>query len=704
MRRLNRFLFVAGLAATLLIVPAIGSAQVVGPDYRGPASKEWPLVGGDFGNTHYSALSQIDTSNVAQLKGAWMGRLNGSGMADKFSQQATPVVKDGVMYITTGQNDIFALDAKTGDTKWQYSADLAPTGPGRLIWANRGVAIGDGMVFSGQTDGNLVAVDQKTGKLVWSTDVGQAEVNHYGITMAPLYYDGLLFTGLGGSDSGLRGRMVALDGKTGKEVWRFYTVPGPGEYGNDTWAGDSWKTGGGAIWNVPTIDPDLGMIFFQVGNAWPDYDGSDRGGDNLFTASIVGLDYKTGKYRWHFQETHHDIWDYDASNAPILFNTTKDGQARKVIAEASKTGWVYLLDRTSGEPLVGVEERPVPQEPRLKTASTQPYPLGDSFVPQCPVDPLPGYLTGCVFAPFWDLPVLQAPGVLGGNDYAPISYSPQTDLVYVPGSIQNYAYTTKKETQDPVTGKRVNVSGAGAYLPLGTKLSGNITAIRPQTNTIAWQDPMPYRMGASTGLLTTGGGLLFVGQADGNFIAFDSQTGAELWRFQTGFGAEATPMSYEVDGVQYVAIATGGNRTNNSQRSDVVWSFALNGKLGPLPAPAKTGLKEQQFLNVAAVKGQLTSNTVTIGRVWSSADNKLDQESEYSYGPDNMSVPVGTTVTFTNGGQVAHTVTDQKANFDTDLIQPGDSASVTFNTPGSYIYFCVPHPWMIAQVVVSEGP
>src|SRR5919202_1458892 len=238
MRRISRVFFVVGLTATVLLLPTMSSAQVVGPDYRAPASKEWPLVGGDFGNSRYSTLSQINTGNIAQLKGAWMGRLNGSGMADKFSQQATPVVKDGVMYITTGQNDIFALDAKTGDIKWQYSADLAPTGPGRLIWANRGVALGEGLVFSGQVDGNFVAVDQNTGKLAWSTEVGQAEVNHYGITMAPLYYDGLVFTGLGGSDSGLRGRIVALDSKTGREVWRFYTIPGPGEYGNDTWDGD----------------------------------------------------------------------------------------------------------------------------------------------------------------------------------------------------------------------------------------------------------------------------------------------------------------------------------------------------------------------------------------------------------------------------------------------------------------------------------
>jgi plastocyanin len=204
-------------------------------------------------------------------------------------------------------------------------------------------------------------------------------------------------------------------------------------------------------------------------------------------------------------------------------------------------------------------------------------------------------------------------------------------------------------------------------------------------------------MGSSTGVLSTAGGLVFVGQADGNFLAFDAKTGEELWRFQTGFGAEATPMSYEMDGVQYIAIATGGNRTNNSQRSDVVWTFALNGKLGPLPTPAKTGLKEQQFVNASAVK----LSTVTIGRVWSSAEAKLDQTSEYNYGPDNISVPVGTTVTFTNQGEVAHTVTDQKGNFDTDLIESGGSATVTFSSPGTYVYFCIPHPWMIAQVVVD---
>ena len=224
-------------------------------------------------------------------------------------------------------------------------------------WLSRGVALGEGKVYLGQLDGSLVALDQTTGKVAWQTQVGRWQQG-YTITAAPLYYDGLVITGISGGEFSIRGRVQAYDAETGKEVWRFYTVPGPGEAGHDTWPADndSWEHGGAPVWQTPAVDPELGLLYFSTGNASPDLDGSRRAGDNLFAASIVAVDAKTGEYRWHFQQVHHDIWDYDGPSPVVLFDAEIDGEDRKGLAQASKTGWLYLLDRETGEPLLTIEE------------------------------------------------------------------------------------------------------------------------------------------------------------------------------------------------------------------------------------------------------------------------------------------------------------------------------------------------------------
>ena len=231
------------------------------------------------------------------------------------------------------------------------------------------------MIYLGQLDANVVALDMKTGKVAWKTPIEKWQ-NGYGITSAPLYYDGMIYSGITGGEFGVRGRLTALDAKTGEIMWRWFTLPGPGENGSDTWppGTDHSMRGGAAIWNTPAVDPELGLLYFAVGNCGPDYDGSMREGDNLFCTSIVALKAKTGEYAWHFQQVHHDIWDYDAASPVVLFDTVINGEPRKGIAEAGRTGWVYILDRTNGKPLIGIEEKPVPQEPRQKTATTQPYP------------------------------------------------------------------------------------------------------------------------------------------------------------------------------------------------------------------------------------------------------------------------------------------------------------------------------------------
>ena len=548
-------------------------------DYRQPASAEWPLVGGDWGNTRFSGLSQINRSNVKTLKGAWMARLN-SGFGAGFSQQATPVIKDGVMYITTGQQDIFALDAKSGAIIWEFRPQADPKTPDNK--AKRGVGLGDGMVFGVLADIRrpvpetgrpepvtyLLALDQKTGKLLWKHELGEDVPKTFRkyITAPPLYHKGLVYMSISGGDGGLRGRLTAHNAKTGNEVWRWWATPGPGEFGNNTWEGDSWKTGGGAMWVQPALDPDLGLIYVNTGNPWPDYNGSTRGGNNLFTCSVVALDAATGSYRWHYQSVHHDLWDFDMPTPLILFDQTYNGEMRHALAAHSKQGWVYILDRVSGKPLIDIEEKPVPQEPRQKTVATQPIPAGDPTAPQCG-EPVKGYQQGCMFTPHWSDTKIAQPSASG--DWAPGAYDPQSGYLF---------FATEVATRQFNLATRLQIEGTREY--------GLITALDSRTNKRVWQNEVPYPAGFGSGLMATAGGLIFHGGSDGFFRAFDSKTGEELWRFQTGFGADAPAATYEMDGEQYVTIAAGGSRDGSREaRGDVVWSFKIGGRLNPLNGP-----------------------------------------------------------------------------------------------------------------------
>jgi quinohemoprotein ethanol dehydrogenase len=681
-----------GLALALLvsmlfitITPVWAADSEMDKRLREPPSKDWLTNGGDLTNQRYSTLQQINTANIKQLKGAWMTRLKGSGMGGKYSFEATPLVKDGVMYITTGNDDVFALNAKTGEILWEYWSGIEQKITTVCCgWDNRGLAMGEGLLFFGQLDANVVALDMKTGTLVWKTPIEQWK-NGYTITSAPLYYDGMLYIGISGGEYGVRGRLTALNAKSGEILWRWYTMPGPGEFGSETWpAGtDDWSRGGGTIWNTPALDPELGHVYFVTGNCGPDYDGSSREGDNLFCASMVALDAKTGKYIWHFQQVHHDIWDYDAASPVVLFDTVINGQPRKGIAEAGRTGWVYILDRTNGKPLIGIEERPVPQEPRQKTAKTQPIPIGDPTVPQC-AEPLPGYPDArCIYDVFWDTPVLMQPGGHGGTNWAPMPYNPDTGYFYVPGIVRTSAFV---RYGDQFKVGKLYVGGTQAA-PINSPMSGTFTAIDSRTNKIAWQKKMPYRIGYGSGAMTTAGGLVFHGEPDGHVLAFDARTGDELWRFQTGFGADAPPITYEVDGEQFVAIATGGNMINASAYGDAVWAFSLHGKLEPLwpPPPSQT---------VAGPTGPIAEG---VSKVEIANNNR-----EFGYGPARIRIKAGTTVTWTNIGDLLHTATAEKFEWDTGDIDPGQSKSVTFTEPGNYYYICKPHPWMYGQIMVEK--
>ncbi|MEO8315285.1 MAG: PQQ-binding-like beta-propeller repeat protein [Pseudomonadota bacterium] len=550
-----------------------------------PPTESWLTNGGNLYNQRYSPLKKINRGNVSQLKGKWRTHLEGSGFAATFSGQGQPIVHDGVIYQSTGASDVFALSVDTGQILWRYTAavDAAKV---RVCcgWVNRGVALGDGKVFVGRLDAQIVALDQRTGNVLWSVQ-GENPAAGFTITSAPLYYDGLVITGFAGGEVGIRGRIKAFDAKTGKLVWTFYTIPGPGEIGHDTWPADNdaWKYGGAPIWQTPAVDPALGMIYFTTGNAGPDYNGAHRVGDNLFTVSMVALDVKTGKYRWHFQQVHHDLWDYDAPNPVILFDAPYAGKMRKGIAEVSKTGWVYILDRETGKPLLGIEEKPVPQEPRNKTAATQPYPVGDAVVPQL-IDIAPqGFELvnqGRIFTPFWDKVVLYKPQM--GVNWPPSSYDPEAHHMFICGADQlGYSGTDVKDWAPPgPTG--FYAFGARGGAPPQMQRRGTFTAMDLTTNRIVWQQKWPD-YSCMNGTMAVGGGLVFVGRADGRITALDSANGEQLWQFQTDAGVAAPPSTFERHGKQYVVVFSAGTFVGQNKRGDSVWLFSLDGSMESLP-------------------------------------------------------------------------------------------------------------------------
>jgi len=667
--------------ACAICIPSAGLAQRA-PDLRKPAGKEWLTIGGDWGNTRYSTLAQINRNNVKNLKGAWVVHL-GSGIGAKYSMEGTPIVKDGVMYFATGNDDVFALDARTGALIWEHRSGIDQNISTVCCgWDNRGVAVAEGKVFLGYLDGNVVALEAKTGKLLWKTQVARWQ-DGYTITAAPLYHNGVLYSGISGGDRSSRGFVFALDAKTGQEKWRFWTVPAPGEFGSDTWPkpddpdpkrANAWKVGGASVWQTPAIDPDLGLIYFSTGNPGPEAGGMgrDRPGDNLFSASIVAVTLE-GKYAWHFQQVHHDLWDFDCPSPVVLFDQVYEGKLRKGIAEACKTGWIYILDRTNGKPLIGIDEKPVEVDPRVASSPTQPIPRGDAVMPQCP-QALEPWVTKCIFGVIYDEPILMSPGGNGGPNWAPMAYSPRTGYFYV---------TAADRPQSRI------LRGLGKTVgpPIGAKYGGTLTAVDSRTNKIAWQKRTPYSIGQGSGALATAGDLIFHGEPDGQFQAYDARNGELLWQWQTGAGADAPAITYEIDGTQYVAIASGGvSIQTTSANGDMIWVFSLKGspgdRLKPFAAPRPPE-------NVVGFSGPVARTS----------EIKID---DYTYAPLRTTVTAGTKVTFTNNGAQPHNATSSDGGgFDTGLLVKGESASVTFNRPGTYTYICTPHPSMIGQIIVT---
>jgi len=566
------------------------------------AADNWATVGGDYQQDRYSRLEQIDTGNVSRLKAAWHVHLDGSATGTKYRGEATPIVAGGVMYVVTGNDDVFALDATTGRRLWTHESHLDQTiNTVCCGWDARGVAIADGKVYVAQLDGTLVALSQRDGSVIWSASNARWQ-DGYTMTMAPLSYNGLVIVGVSGAEYGARGSVTAYDAGDGRRVWRFYTVPAPGQLGADTWpAGSEWLQGGGTVWSTPSVDPTTGVLYFATGNADP---WSGRGpGDDLFTSSFVALDAMTGAYRWHYQVVHHDIWDYDCPSPMVLFDASFGERLANAVAGACKTGWMYVLNRGDGTPLLQIDEKPVPYSAFNNTSPTQPIPQGEAFAEQCanagdfPSQAPDGwpYRYACVYAPYDDKEFTAlAPGPAGGAVQGPSSYNPNTGYLYVCSANSRLAAKATAAASNTDSGAQrfigVDLSGSATAPKFVT--TGDLVAMNTRTNRIAWKRHFALSSvnaqksaACTAGSITTAGTLVFAGvpQAVAHALAaFDAATGRELWRFQTDAGIEAPPSTYVgSDGRQYVAVYAGGRTGTRAPftHGDSVYAFSLGGTI-----------------------------------------------------------------------------------------------------------------------------
>ncbi len=557
------------------------------------AGDDWFTNGGGTTNDRFSSLSEINTENVKELKGDWVTKIGQNATAAKFSAEGQALEYQGTIYISDGADDVFAIDAANGHRLWTYEPHLPPDPLGEVVccgWDNRGVAIGDGMVFVSQLNGAQVALDQETGKVKWSTNVvkpGQG----FSITSAPLYYNGKVYVGGSGGEYGVRGRLTALNAETGEVEWRFYTTPSPTETGGETWPNNgSYKTGGASIWNTPTVNPKTGMLFFSTSNAAP-WIGRDREGENLFTASIVGLDAETGEYHCHFQEVHHDLWDYDAPSPTVLMKGEMNGEEVEAVGEPEKTGWAYVVDQENCEPVYPIPEVKVPQDPQEKTWPTQPEPTMEPFSPVEATpeaiekteegvagdNPVPKIVGSKAFTPMSSDPSsinLVANAAVGGDNWPPSSFDPEKDMYFVCSQSGALGLVTPPKLEKYVEGQ--NYIGSDTVVASGFDTTGFITAYDMSTGKIAWQNEMKGES-CYSGAVTTAGGLVFVGKNNGELVAYNTESGEELWSFQTGAGANTTVTPFEDEGEEKIAIYAGGNSLAATSHGENFWVFSLSG-------------------------------------------------------------------------------------------------------------------------------
>jgi alcohol dehydrogenase (cytochrome c) len=486
----------------------------------------WLTYSGDYSGRRHSPLNQITTANVARLGPQWTFQTNVVG---KF--EATPLAIDGVLYVSGWDNHVWALDAKTGRQLWHYQRRIPQGVQACCGRVNRGVAVHGTRLFMSTLDAHLVALDMKTGEVEFDVEIADFREG-YGSTPAPLVVKDKVIVGVTGGEFGIRGFIDAYDPVTGNRLWRFYTIPAAGEPGSDTWPEEVWKRGGGPTWLTGTYDPDLNLLYWGTGNPAPDWYGDDRKGDNLYTGSLVALDADTGKLRWHFQFTPHDTHDWDANQIPVLADLTLGGKPRKVVMVANRNGFFYTLDRATGEFL---QAKPFVKITWATGVDGKGRPV---LVPGS--DPTPSGSTTC-------------PDLFGGTNFMSPAFDPSTGLFYVTVRETCMVFSSRKEEY------KVGERWMGGSVKITGERSGALRAIDAGTGERKWE--FPYPTPSWGGVLSTAGGVVFTGDNEGNFLAFDSRTGKNLYRYQLGAQVYAAPMTYMVDGKQYVALGAGTTLT-----------------------------------------------------------------------------------------------------------------------------------------------
>ncbi|MBI3681193.1 MAG: PQQ-dependent dehydrogenase, methanol/ethanol family [Acidobacteria bacterium] len=486
---------------------------------------DWLHYGRNLSGWRYSELSQINSSNVNELTLEWVFQTNVPGKLE-----TTPLVKDNVMYITAAENNAFALDLATGKQIWKYAKEVPRDLQACCGLVNRGFAMLGDTLFKVNVEATLVALDSKTGNVLWETVIDDYRKG-YSATVAPLVVKDKVVVGIAGAEFGTRGFIDAYDARTGKRAWRFWTVAGPGEFGGESWPRDTqaFQRGGGSTWVTGTYDPELNLIYWGTGNPGPDMNGDVRPGDNLFTCSLVALDGDTGKRKWHFQYTPHDVHDWDATEDPVLLDVVHEGRKVKAVAMANRNGFYYALDRTNGRLLAAKAYTKVSW---AKDIDKNGRPI---LIPG--QDPTPDGNVAC-------------PGGGGGHNWQPTAYSPQTGLYYFTSSDGCHTYyMTNQEYVEGQWYQGSTFNGEGLYP------KGSIVAVDPATGDTRWRWEMVSP--PSGGLMATAGGFVFGGDPQGYFFALDAKTGKPVWHKQLGGTVIAGPMSYSRNGRQFVTVAAG---------------------------------------------------------------------------------------------------------------------------------------------------
>jgi alcohol dehydrogenase (cytochrome c) len=545
------------VACVLLGLAAFAAHRVhaqVGPARLLDAAKEpnnWLVYSGSYFSNRHSLLNQITPANARNLELKWMYQAAVQG-----NWQTTPLVVDGIMYLTQRPNDVVALDAKTGRVFWIYRHTLTPNQVVCCGANNRGLAILGDTLFMGTLDAHLVAIDTKSGRPIWTTKVAESKAG-YSLTLAPLAVKDKVVVGVGGGEYGIRGFVAAYDARTGKEAWRFYTIPGPGEAGFETWApcppqsptycdSEAWKHGGGSIWVTGSYDPELNLTYWGVGNAGPDWNPDQRPGDNLYADSVVALDADSGRLRWHYQFTPHSPYDYDSVQIPVLADITWNGTPVKAMLWANRNGNFYVLERATGRFLVG---KPFVKVNWMSAFDERGRPIQ---TPQPPGQPT------------W-------PGIQGGTNWFSPSYSPRTGYFYV-SAWENYATIFGGAPAQYEEGRNFTGNATIPYVPVPgapspglrrgpinnwteAAASGAVLALDASTGEQKWRFPMTDV--SDSGILTTASDVLFTGGREGYFQALDARTGTLLWKASLGAQIVNGPITYAVDGKQYVATIAG---------------------------------------------------------------------------------------------------------------------------------------------------